>query len=471
MFQVVKSSPKPLADQLVEEMSRLIESGRLAEGSRLPSVRQLARRAGVSSYTVTTSFERLYARGLIESRAGSGHYVARRPRPAPPPAVELGPPPHVNPALSFAGALLCQPGAVVPAGAGFLPPQWLEEAIPSAVFSRIRGSSAVTLPAPAQGDQQLRELLVERLRVQGVPATAANVLITVGASQAFDLLARTLLSPGDTVLVDDPGYFVLHSQLKAHHLNVVPVAKCAEGSDLERLEEAARLHRPRIFFTQTLLHNPTGITASAANCHGILKLAERYDFLLAEDHIYTDLGGGPLTSLAQIDELRRVVYIGSFSKVLCPGVRLGYLAATETLLSRLIEAKILAVLSTSRLDEFVVREALASGKYRRHVERLRERLAKARPLAVSALRATGVGIDNSSCEGYFLWGRLPQPVDWRRLDSAARAAGILLAPGPMFSLTGGAAQYLRINTAYAADPTWLRFLAEQCERGLEGAGA
>jgi DNA-binding transcriptional MocR family regulator len=176
MFQVVRSSPIPLADQLVHGMSTLIESGRFAEGARLPSIRLLARRAGVSPFTVSVAFERLLARGLIESRRGSGYFVAPHHSAHAPFAVELGPPPNADPAVLFTHSAL--DGRVVPAGAGFLPSSWYAEALPAAALSKNARVSAAA-PAPAQGDGALRELLAERLHIGGVPAAARNIVVTV----------------------------------------------------------------------------------------------------------------------------------------------------------------------------------------------------------------------------------------------------------------------------------------------------
>jgi DNA-binding transcriptional MocR family regulator len=201
MFQVVKNSSKPLGDQLVDELARLIESGRLTAGSRLPSVRKLARRAGVSPYTVAIAFERLQALGLIEARPGSGHFIAAATRLLAPTAVELGPAPSGDAALGFVRSL-DDAGIKLPAGCGFLPPTWFAEAIPPSILSRVRSSGALSLPTARQGDPILRELLVERLRARGVPAAARHILVTKGASQAFDLIARTLLAPGDTAQPD-----------------------------------------------------------------------------------------------------------------------------------------------------------------------------------------------------------------------------------------------------------------------------
>ncbi|MDB6086013.1 MAG: hypothetical protein JWN43_3894, partial [Gammaproteobacteria bacterium] len=302
----------------------------------------------------------------------------------------------------------------------------------------------------------------ERLRLAGLPVAARSIVVTFGASHAFDLIARSLLKINDSVLVDDPGYFVLPAQLRAHGVQLIPVARAAEGIDLDALESAARLHRPRMFFTQTVLHNPTGISATAANCHGVLTLAEKYNFVVIEDHVYTDLAPRSVVSLAQIDELKRVLYVGSFTKVLGPGMRIGFIAAPAPLVPQLVDSKILGVLSGSALDEFVLRELLDSGKYRKHTERIRDRLGKARAASTAALRTAGMSIEQQAADGIFLWCRLPKSVDPERLAVDARAAGILLAKGAMFSISGQCSDHLRINAAYGSEPVLTSFLGRRC---------
>ena len=464
MFQVVRSSSKPLGDQLVEEVTRLIESGQLPEGFRLPSVRQLARRASVSAYTVTTAFQRLSAKGLIQARPGSGYFVARVRRQPVAARVEMGPSTNLDPVLGFARSLLEQENVIVPAGSGFLPASWLADAIPPSTLSRFGRSGAAVESASVQGDPRLRELLAERLRLGSVPVAAQSLIITFGASHAFDLIATTMLSAGDAVLVEDPGYFVLPVQLKAKGLRVIPVPRLADGTDLDALEAAAKLHRPRMFFTQTLLHNPTSTSASAAKCHGILKIAERHDFLVTEDHVYTDLASPNMVSLAQIDELQRVIYVGSFTKVLGPGLRIGFIATRAELLRPLIEAKMLGVLSGSAVCEFVLREVLDGGKYRRHVERLRDRSARARAAASRELEDVGLVLESGLGEGIFLWARVPPRVDPDRLALDAHAKGVLLANGALFSPTAQYRDCLRFNVAYAADPLLTQFLSSHTGR-------
>jgi DNA-binding transcriptional MocR family regulator len=461
MFQVVRNSATPLGDQLVAEVTRLIESGRLPEGSRLPSVRQLARRAGVSVYTVTQAFERLGAKGLVQARAGSGYFVAAARRLPVPASVEFDAPRSVDPILGFARGTLKQDHVVVPAGSGFLPRAWLAEAIPPSILARLSRHGSPIERASVQGDPALRVLLAERLRLAAVPVAPGNLMLTYGASHAFDLIARTLLSPGDAVLVDDPGYFVLHAMLRARGVRLISVPRRADGSDLDALEAAAKLHRPRIFFTQTLLHNPTGTSASAANCHGVLRVAEKYDLLVVEDHIYSDLAVAQAVSLAQIDEIRRVIYVGSFTKLLGPGLRIGFIATQANLIAPLIETKILNVLTGSSLCEAVLREVLASGKYRRHIERLGDRIAKARAASAFQLGEAGLTLECPTGQGLFLWASVPQGVDPDQLMLEAQASGIMLAKGALFSPSARSNHCFRFNVAYGADPILVKFLRER----------
>jgi DNA-binding transcriptional MocR family regulator len=187
--------------------------------------------------------------------------------------VEALPDPGTD-ALGLARLTLSQSTDLIPAGSGFLPENWLLEASLGSELARLTKSrrAQLWLPCPPEGLGELREQIAARLVHGGIAASAANILTTYGASQAFDLLARIMFSPGDAVLVEDPGYFVLFAQLRAHHVRLIPVPRGANGPDLAALEAACRAHRPRAFFMQTLLHNPTGTSADPAHCHRILSL-------------------------------------------------------------------------------------------------------------------------------------------------------------------------------------------------------
>src|SRR5580658_3217079 len=391
MFELSRESPVALVDQICERVTQLVRSGRLPSGTRLPSIRKLARQVSASPFTVVDAYDRLVARGLIESRAGRGFFVTRRTLSAPLVAIEahteLG-----SDALSLARLCMANCADVVAAGSGFLPENWLLEAGSAGVLNRLaRGRRAQPwLPCPPQGLPELREQIATRLVHHGIACGAANVVTTYGASHAFELLARMLFSPGDAVLVEDPGYFVLFEQLRAHHVRLIPVPRHAAGPDLAALEAACRAHRPRAFFMQTLLHNPTGSSTEAAHCHRILSLAEQFGFAIIEDDVYGDLYQGPAVRLAQIDGLRQVIYVGSFTKLIGPALRVGFVAAEGALVTQLIERKVLSVLSGSALLESFVAEVLDGGRCKRHVERVRGRLQRMRRDARAALESAGI---------------------------------------------------------------------------------
>lgn len=162
------------------------------------------------------------------------------------------------------------------------------------------------------------------------------------------------------------------------------------------------------------------------------------------------------------------MYIASYTKVLSPGMRVGFLAAPEALVAPLLEAKIVSVLTGSVLAERALREVLVGGNYRRHLQSLRDRLSRARDIAAQRLREGGLAIEQLPEEGMFLWTRLPPALDADALSLEARCAGILLAPGPMFSATGLYRQHMRFNAAYAADPIVIEFLGARCRAASSG---
>ncbi|MDB6012523.1 MAG: hypothetical protein JWL65_4773 [Gammaproteobacteria bacterium] len=462
MFELSRESSIPLVDQIAERITKLVQHGQLSAGARLPSIRKLAKLVGASPFTVVDAYDRLVARGIIESHAGRGFFVTRQ-RPATPLAAIEALPDTGSDALALARLSLSQSAELIAAGSGFLPENWLLEAAPSSILTRLsRGRRAQAWqPCPPQGLLELREQIASRLAQHGIAASAPNIVTTFGASQAFDLLARILLTPGDTVLVEDPGYFVLFEQLRSHHVRLIPIPRRPDGPDLEALEAACRAHRPRVFFMHTLLHNPTGTSAEPANCHRVLTLAEQFGFAVVEDDVYGDLYEGTGVRLAQIDGLRHVIYVGSYTKLIGPSLRVGFVAADLALVSQLVERKVLSVLSGSALLECFVSEVLDSGRYKRHVDQVRARLARMRRDARAALESAGISFGSGVGEGMFLWGQLPDSIPVDELVRRAREKSILLAKGSLFSASQGCNQWLRFNVAHSASAPLVRFLSDQ----------
>jgi len=459
MFELSRDSTVPLVDQVADRITSLVEHGQLPAGARLPSIRKLAKLVGASPFTIVDAYDRLVARGIIESRAGRGFFVCNRRLATPLLSIEALTDPGSD-ALALARLSLTYSSDVIAAGSGFLPENWLMEAVPGAVLNRLsRGRRPQAwLQCPPQGLVELREQIAARLVQHGIASSAANIVTTFGASQAFDLLGRILFTPGDAVLVEDPGYFVLFEQLRGQHVNLIPIPRTPSGPDLAALEAACRAHRPRAFFTQTLLHNPTGSNTEPAVCHRILSCAEQFGFAIIEDDVYGDLHTGPAVRLAQIDGLRHVIFVSSFTKLIGPALRVGYIAADPAMITRIVERKVLSVLTHSALLESFVAEVLDSGRYRKHLETLRSRLSRMRRDSITALTGAGITFEEPAGEGIFLWGRVPDTIAIDELVRGAREQSILLAKGALFSPSQGSRQWLRFNVAHSTAPPLIRYL-------------
>jgi len=470
MFELSRDSTVPLVEQIAERITSLVEHGQLPAGARVPSIRKLAKLVRASPFTIVDAYDRLVARGIIESRAGRGFFVCGRRLATPLLAIEAVVDSSTDPgsdALALARLSLSPRADIIAAGSGFLPENWLMEAVPGAVLNRLsRGRRPQAwLQCPPQGLLELREQIAARLVQHGIAASAAHIVTTYGASQAFDLLGRMLFSPGDAVLVEDPGYFVLFEQLRGQHLNLIPIPRTAAGPDLEALESACRTHRPRAFFTQTLLHNPTGSNTPPAACHRVLSLAEQFRFAIIEDDVYGELHEGPAVRLAQIDGLRHVVFVSSFTKLIGPALRVGFIAADPALIAQIVERKVLSVLSGSALLEGFVSEVLDSGRYRKHVDTVRARLARMRRDVRHTLERAGIVFEGAETEGIFLWGRVPEHAPVDKLVRDARDQSILLAKGSLFSPSRSCGQWLGFNVAHSAAPPLVRFLESSLSVG------
>jgi DNA-binding transcriptional MocR family regulator len=240
----LKRDGTPLTAQIADGVAALIQRGELAAGFRLPSVRQMAARLDVSAFTVIAGYDRLIARRLIESRAGSGYFVIGSAKAAP---IGAGSAP-ADPidAVGFAQHALDASGANVRSGSGFLPDSWLEDVVPTALVARVaKARGALIASAPAQGHLGLRRQLSGYLSTTGIVADPGNIITTIGASQALDLLLRTLFRAGDSVIVEDPGYMFYAAQARAMDLNLVPVARLPDGPDLAAFEHALKTSIPK----------------------------------------------------------------------------------------------------------------------------------------------------------------------------------------------------------------------------------
>ena len=449
-----------LVEQLVRAFSGAIEQQALRAGALLPSVRQLAQAERLSTFTVTEAYGRLVSMGLVVARRGSGYRVAARAQAAHKRAVAWQPPSLT--AIWLLSDVFADQSVPIKAGCGWLPNEWVNE---SGLHHALRAISRVPAARMADyghpyGFAPLRERIAEQLDRHGLPADpATNVLLTAGATQALDLIVRTLLRPGDTVIVEDPGYCNLLQILQLGGLIVLGVPRTPAGIDNDVLERLVIEHRPKAIFLNTTLQNPTGATFGMAAAFRLLQIAERHGLWVVEDDVSRELAPAGAPLLAAMEGLNRVLYVGGFSKTITPGLRSGYVVAERDVLRELARTKMAVGLTSSAATERIVEKVLTEGRYARHVEAVTEKLRDAHVQVEDRMNALGLEVFHRPRAGLFLWARLPvEPEQANELATQALEDGIWLAPGSYFRPGDAASDWFRFNVPYSTDDALWRFV-------------
>ncbi|WP_373987935.1 PLP-dependent aminotransferase family protein [Duganella sp. BuS-21] len=477
---LLRESGETLIDQIVRSVAARIDDRLLRGGARMPSIRAFAASHSVSAFTVVAAYDKLVATGYLESRRGAGFFVRERP------AMALnandGAPPLATPLRGMPSGFDHKPIDVVwlvrnmfrqmphqqMPGSGVLPPEWLDgPAIANALraVSRQNPNLLLSYGVP-QGFLPLRQQLQHKLAELEIAAAPEQILTTAGVTQALDLVAREFTRPGDTIFVDDPAWFLMFGSFAALGAKVVGIPRLADGPDIARLAELAALHKPKLYIINSVLHNPSSTSLSAAKAFQVLRLSEEYDFLIVEDDIYCDLHPGsavqPATRLAALDQLQRVIYLGGFSKTMAANLRVGYIATSVERAERLADRKMLSTLTTSDIGERVVYKVLSEGSYRKHADRVRARLDGIRAKTLRQMERVGLKVDGSPPAGMFVWA--DAGCDTNLLTERAMAHNLLLAPGSLFSPKQLPSTRMRLNVAAMQEPAVWRFLERELGR-------
>jgi len=440
----------------------------LAPGDRLPSIRRFAATMGVSPSTVVEAYDRLAAEGLIRAQRGSGFYVSAHALPPLKLAEDGAPRARAVDPFWVSRQSLDADEAVPKPGCGWLPADWMpNEALRRAIRTLARGDDDVlSYYGNTRGSPALRRLLLARFAEEGIEAAPEQLMLASTGTQALDLVCRFMLRPGDTVLIDDPCYFNFQALLKAHQVRIVGVPYTPVGPDVAAFESLLEAERPRLYLTNSALHNPTGATLSPQVAHRLLNLAARHETTIVEDDIFADFEPEPSTRLAALDGLDRVVRIGSFSKTLSASVRCGYVAARADWIEGLVDLQVATNFGgPSPVSAELIAHVLAGGGYRKHMEELRRRLVRARRETAERLERLGITPWLSPRGGFYLWCTLPEGRDSTEVAQAAFAMGVVLAPGNVFSPSQGASRFMRFNVAHMADPRIDRVLAAALAAG------
>jgi GntR family transcriptional regulator/MocR family aminotransferase len=473
------SSALPLHRQLYAALRGAILARQLAPGTRLPSTRTLAADLRLSRATVVLAYEQLHAEGYIEGRVGAGTVVARAlPDDAPRgPSPQAPPPAHTALSLSRRGVDLVAAARSTGLGLAsklFHPGLPALDAFPSATWTRLaarhlRDSPAALLAYGEPADYRpLRVAIAAYLgAARAARCTPEQVIIVGGAQQGLALLARLLLDPGDAAWIEEPGYPGARAALLAAGARLVPVRVDADGLDVA--DGIARAPRARLAYVTPSHQFPLGATLSLARRLALLAWAGRTGAWIIEDDYDSEyrFTGRPLAALHGLDTAGRVVYLGTFSKVLSPGLRLGYIVAPPDLAEAIIAARNLTDRHPPALEQAILADFIAEGHFARHLRRVRDLAAERQSVLAAAVRDHLGDLLTVSPQpaGLHLVAHLPPGTDDLAASRRAAAAGLVAPPLSASYLETPQQRGLLLGYA-SAPPAALRSAAHSLARAL-----
>lgn len=472
---LMKAGSQSLTEQLSARFAQRIRDRLLAPGARLPSVRQCARQQGVSPSTVVAAYDQLLAQGMVEARKNRGFFVRE----------SRGEGAAARPARDRAGAAASGVSSPAPRsqapidatalirgmfhkvsdkpqpGMGVLPADWLESTFIPAAVRKVTSTRALhdfsSQYGEPLGDSGLRAMLSKKLATLAVHAAPENIITTVGATHALDIVSRTLLRAGDHVMVEEPGWAVEFARLNALGMRLLPVPRRSDGPDLEVMARYCEVHQPKLYVSVSVFHNPTGYCLPPGSAHRVLQLANQHNFHIVEDDTYSHIAPEHATRLCALDGLQRTIHVGGFAKILAPNWRVGFLAAHPSLIERLLDTKLLGTLTTPALLEKALALCMEQGQLRRHAERIKTRLEAARGRSVKLALHAGCTF---AAEPAGLFGWVDTGVDTDALAQRMLDQGYLLAPGALFHAQRRPSTLMRINFATTQDAAFWKKYAE-----------
>ncbi len=451
---MTKNKPeKTLVEHAMAGVLSQIEQRILLTGAKLPSIRQFAETMGVSKSTIVEAYDRLSAEGIIQPRRGSGFYVIGHMPPLDlskilPKADRL-----IDPLWISRQSLEADESYLKP-GCGWLPSDWMpEDNIRRALRAMARADQGILSEyGTPHGHEGLRQYILRRNAVLGIEASLEQIMLTCSGTQTIDLICRFFLKTGDTVIVDSPCYFNFQALLKAHQVRIIAVPYMSDGPDLAKFEQALAGHNPRLYITNSAIHNPTSARLSPIKAHKLLKLAEQYDLIIVEDDIFADFEYEAAPRLAAFDGLEQVIYIGSYSKTLSAAIRCGFLTAKTEWLEGLLDLKIATTFGGSPFSAALIWHILKDGSYHKYMHELKLKLTKGRSQVVKNLEAIQIKPWLIPDAGIYLWCKLPYGLDSAIVAKHAFDQKIILAPGSTFYVDDQTSSYLRFNITQSASP-------------------
>lgn len=485
-----KDRRSPLYMRLTERVRKSIVTGELVPNEKLPADRELAKLLNVDRSTIARAYNQLEKEGLVYSHVGRGTFVSQVAGVAPkgsllegvrydelPVKGQLGPSRLVwsdkfSRSSDYVSNLVNRqrqstpPAQCISFSAGspsdeFFPQSDFREIVQSLLDS----ASAHEMLGYSQpeGHPALLREVQSYLSRQGIKADLSEILILSGSQQGIDLVARTLLDTDDVVLIEDPSYFWALCNFSATGARTVPVSMDEYGLRLDSFENVASRVDAKLLYTIPTFQNPTGATLPESRRRKLLELAARFQVPILEDNFVGDLTytAEPILPLKSIDEHGCVIYQGTFSKALCPGLRLGWLVAPRAVMPRLQLAKRTCDLSTNSMAQIILAEYLRRGYYEQHLTEVRAEYIKRLDTMCGAIDKYAASYISYSrpAGGMFLWCKLPPGYSSRELLSFAEREGVTYSPGDVYYVAGGHPETLRL--------TFIQQTSDQIVEGIQ----
>jgi DNA-binding transcriptional MocR family regulator len=467
MLDLDRSGSQPLYRQIIDRVRALIEAGTLEPGRALPSSRRLASQLGVDRATVTEAYAELQALGYVRSRPGSYTIAQKRGGPAgriPGAGHDIDWRERARPEADWADRSFRArpaeatsrpgPGKNVISLAQLDPdPRLFPLGSIHRTFSRILGGEAAG-PfeyGSYQGHGALREHLARRMRLHGVEASAEDVLVTNGAQQALDLLIRVFARPGRTVVIESPTYALMIPLLKLNGAAARAIPMRDDGLDLDRLEKVLDREDVAFVYTMPNFQNPTGITTGHDHRARLLAMCRTRGVPIVEDGFEEDMKyyGRVDLPVKSMDKGGAVIYVGTFSKALFPGLRVGWIAADGECVRRLTAVKRYTDLTSNQLAQTFMHRFCEDGHYDRHLRRLHRAYRRRLDLTLRTMKETfpETVTWTEPPGGYTLWVRMPERMSRAGLEAFLEPYGVAVSAGENYFLEGAPSEHFRLCIA------------------------
>lgn len=485
-IKIDRNSRTPIYIQIRNQIRAMIFDGRLPPGSLLPPERKLAESLGVNRSTVLTAYRELKADGLADPHVGRGTVVLSVMSEVSESHNEFDPPLYsqffsqiserANDPLLRDLLVMANRADVISFSAGIsafeTDPVEALHGIEEEIINQ--PNHEALKHTPTEGFWSLREAIADLMQKRGISVSPDEILVLSGSQQGIDIAARVFIDPGDVVIVEEPSFFSALQIFSAAGARIIGVPVDDQGMRVDVLEQLLQRYRPKLIYTMPTYQNPSGVSMALERRRRLLELAFRRKVLIMEDDPYSEIRfeGARKPCLKELDPYGYVIYLSTFSKILFPGIRIGWVAAPRLIIHQFAMIKQLQDLHANSISQWIVERFLRSGRYEDHVRRISEEYRVKRDIMLDALLDRPIpGMEwIKPAGGYYLWCKLPEGTPNMSLLVNAAERGVSYVPGTAFYLGGKGGQYMRLNFTYPSRediPAGIERLKEAITAALE----